>query len=226
MQAWRPPVRRPAVCGHFLPANKQITRQLSSSSAAIILHLGRGDTAGQPRGRTLPGEILAGVLLISSLTPGTRPFKEDPWLNGYSCHLVIHCVWFDRHYIARSNPSKGMSEEQLFEVQRWSPTAATRLSFFGARLSGEGRWLWSVLGTEERICPPHAVVLASPNVSPGAATSPTQTSHHLTRPHLQTPACTTTGLPQHALQKGCKKSNFCVIKRLANPPQFTQRNYF
>ena len=87
-----------------------------------------------------------------------------------------------------------MSEEQLFEVQRWSPTAATWLSFFGARLSGEGRWLWSVLGTEERICPPHAVALASPNVSPGAATSPTQTSHHLTRPHLQPPH--QTGPPQ------------------------------
>ena len=58
---------------------------------AIILHLGRGDTAGQPPGRTLPGEIFAGVLLISSLTPGTRPFKEDPRLflsSGHSLRLV------------------------------------------------------------------------------------------------------------------------------------------
>ena len=101
----RRPTPRPAVCGHFLPANKQITRQLSSSSGGNYRSFGSlqwghsGDTVGTLGhwGQLFLASSFQGAL-IGSLAPG-RPFKGTPL--GYSCHLVIRRVWFDRHYIAR-----------------------------------------------------------------------------------------------------------------------------
>ena len=97
----RRPTPRPAVCGHFLPANKQITRQLSSSSGGNYRSFGSlqwghsGDTG--PRGTTLPGELFPGSLnwIVSSRATIQRDSSRLFLSSGHSP------VWFDRHYIAR-----------------------------------------------------------------------------------------------------------------------------
>ena len=65
--------------------------------------------------------LFAGVPLIGSLAPEEIHSKG---LLGYSCHLVIPCVYFDHHYIApvstqllkaECSLQSGKSGEQLFE---------------------------------------------------------------------------------------------------------------
>ena len=142
--------------------------------------------------------LFPGVPLIGSLAPEEIHSKG---LLGYSCHLVIPCVYFDHHYIAHVSTQllkaecslqSGKSGEQLFE-RGGLPT--TQLSFAGARLVGEGRGGRHWWGTERR---PHAAAQATyhpPNVSPPYMTTSLATNIH----HQPT--------PQLGLKKGCKNAS-------------------
>ena len=130
----RRPTPRPAVCGHFLPANKQITRQLSSSSGGNYRSFGSlqwghsGDTG--PRGTTLPGELFPGSLnwIVSSRATIQRDSSAILVIWSFAVSgLIVIILLVSRFNSSERNAVSGETGEQLFQLvalahQQWLPT--------------------------------------------------------------------------------------------------------
>ena len=137
----RPSVPRPAVCGHFLPANKQITRQLSSSSGGNYRSFGSlqwghsGDTG--PLGTTLPGELFPGSLnwIVSSRATIQRDSSAILVIWSFAASgLIVIILLVSRFNSSERNAASGETGEQLFQLvalahQQWLPTIAHSLAF-------------------------------------------------------------------------------------------------
>ena len=151
-----------------------------------------GTLWGHRRGTTLPARAFPGVPLIGSFAPEETHSKG---LLVYSCHLVIRCVWSDRHYTARVSTRLLEKEFQSGRRAAGLPLSTNHtawLSFARARLVGEGRW-WSAVGDGTHLATARrSASKQAPNVSPPYMTTSPATNLH------QQPT------PQLGLKEGCK----------------------